>query len=168
MTDEPVTLEYAWRIHAAQGDWTARVDAKASFALTIESALLAGVISLSQGDGALANLDHDGPLWLFRIGTGLIILGVLLSMYVVAPHLRAIHLKEEAKGGAHIYFGHARYHSPADQADLMRNAVDTVDGVAAQVVRMAGIAWRKHVALLASLIVAPLGALLVSLASSTN
>lgn len=91
---------------------------------------------------------------------------MLLSIYVVAPHLRDIHLKEEAKGGAHIYFGHARYHSPSEQADLMRNSGDTVDGVAAQVVRMAGIAWRKHVALLASLLMAPLGALLVGMASS--
>lgn len=40
-------LETAWRIHAGLGEWTSKVDAKASFALALESAGVATVIALS-------------------------------------------------------------------------------------------------------------------------
>jgi hypothetical protein len=49
-------VETAWRIHTELGNWTAKVDAKASFALTLESAATAGVIALSTNDHVLANL----------------------------------------------------------------------------------------------------------------
>ncbi|MFD6548016.1 hypothetical protein, partial [Bacillus cereus] len=53
MSADPI--ETAWKIHAALVDWTGKVDTKASFALTIESALLGGVVALS-GDG---RVFHD-------------------------------------------------------------------------------------------------------------
>ncbi|MFJ8669757.1 hypothetical protein [Streptomyces sp. NPDC093600] len=52
--------ETAWRIHAALGEWTARVDAKASFALTLESAALAGIAALSDKNRLFSNLTGFG------------------------------------------------------------------------------------------------------------
>lgn len=40
-------LDTAWRIHGALVDWTGKVDSKASFTVGVESAALAGVITLS-------------------------------------------------------------------------------------------------------------------------
>jgi hypothetical protein len=54
------------------------------------------------------------------------------------------------------------------QAQYITEGVTTIDDVAAQIVRMAKIAWNKHVALLVSLIVAPMGALLIGLAGIIN
>lgn len=62
----PESHETAWRIHAAIGEWTARVDAKASFALTLESAALAGIVALSDDGHLFGDLHGWGaraPVW---------------------------------------------------------------------------------------------------------
>ncbi len=46
-------IDNAWKIHGAVSDWTKSVDSKASFVLTIEVAILAGVISLMGGSRRL-------------------------------------------------------------------------------------------------------------------
>ena len=153
------SLTTAWQIHAAQIDWTGKADAKASFALALESGLLAGIVTLSSGKGALAQL-FGWTIWPYRTGVLLIVLSALFALAVVFPQLRRWHLKDEAKSGAYIYFGHARRHTALQQQRLIEQGT-LIEEVSAQIVRMADIAWRKHNLLQASLVCAVVGAGLV-------
>ncbi|MFJ4671630.1 hypothetical protein [Kitasatospora purpeofusca] len=52
-------VKTAWQIHASSTEVTGRVDAKASFALTIESAALGAIVALSGAGVRLGRLS--GP-----------------------------------------------------------------------------------------------------------
>jgi hypothetical protein len=67
---EPVTCEEAtktaWQVHSVLAEWTRTVDAKASFALAMESAALAGVAALSGSGHRLGSVSGALPktaLW---------------------------------------------------------------------------------------------------------
>ncbi|MFF9922850.1 Pycsar system effector family protein [Streptomyces globisporus] len=116
----PEAIETAWRIHGAIGEWTARVDAKASFALTLESAATAGIIALSADDQMFSDLYGWGvraPLWL---GTMLILAGGIFATLVVVPRLRASRDLETEAPSHFIYFGHLRHREPAELATALQ------------------------------------------------
>ncbi|WP_127572568.1 Pycsar system effector family protein [Georgenia faecalis] len=129
-------LENAWRLHDAQMDWTGKVDAKAAFSLTIQSALLAAALSL------LNEMDTCIEYVLIALGVLLVMAGVAFAASVVAPRLRHKHVRAETASNF-IYFGHARGWSPDALARELRQS-DLMDQVARQVVVMADIAWEKH------------------------
>ena len=87
--DDGDALEQAWRLIAAQQDAVARVDGKASFALTLESAVLA----------AAATTEPAAHGWVSRglmlPGLGLVAAGVLFAVAVVMPQLRTRQLARE-------------------------------------------------------------------------
>ncbi|ROR64829.1 hypothetical protein EDD26_0180 [Agrococcus jenensis] len=135
--DEPSQrYENAWRLHAAQMEWTGKVDAKAAFALTVQAALLGAVVVL------LEDMKSGLEYTLLGASAVLVLAGAVFAAAVVAPQLRGRKLGEEAKSNF-IFFGHARLWKPERLARELKRS-DLVDQLAQQVVVMADIAWKKH------------------------
>jgi hypothetical protein len=159
-------VETAWRIHAELGNWTAKVDAKASFALTLESAATAGVIALSTDDHVLADLHGWGTRSLLWIGTILILTSGVFSMLVVVPRLRARKVKAEAPSNF-IYFGHLMHRESAELTTALKQA-DILPVLSRQLIAMSKIAWGKHRHVQLSFSIFAVGATLVFLAGLLN
>lgn len=122
-------------------DWTGKVDAKASFSFGIQSFVLAAVVTLIADD----KLFDDFAQWwvgLFLFGILLLGAGVTVAAVVVAPLLRSRNLKAESKID-HIYFGHLRHVSPEELEARLRDR-DILPVLSRQIARSAGIAWKKH------------------------
>ncbi|MFD9029001.1 Pycsar system effector family protein [Streptomyces parvulus] len=165
--DEHVqAVETAWRIHTELGSWTAKVDAKASFALTLESAATAGVIALSTNDHVLANLHGWGTRSLLWTGTVLILISGIFSMLVVVPRLRARKVKAEAPSNF-IYFGHLM-HREADELTTTLKQADILPVLSRQLIAMSKIAWGKHRHVQLSFSIFGVGATLIFLAGLLN
>ena len=100
-------IEDAWKIHGAVTDWTGKVDAKAAFVLTIESAVITAVL-VGRGEGQqLATLVG---LWRgIALGAGLLALGVsvVLAAMVVVPNIRRSRVSVESSSNW-IFFGHLK------------------------------------------------------------
>lgn len=135
--------EFAWRVHDSIGDWTARVDTKASIALAIEAAVLGFVVTLAIGDGALT----EAKGWIAALvlaGTIALVISVTLSVLVVFPQLRGRRSRKEYQNNF-VYFGHLRHWRPVElQKRLAANPV-RLDQLSRQLVNMSKIVWRKHV-----------------------
>lgn len=161
MNSDPI--DAAWKIHAALIDWTGKVDTKASFALTIESALLAGVVTLSGEGRVFYHLSGWAVFW-YVLGIALLIASVLCAIWVVRPRLRAANLKTEAPDNF-IYFGHLRHLTPeAVQDQLQRPSLLSV--LSKQLVEMSKIAWTKHKIVQWSLSLAPVGVLALGICAT--
>jgi len=156
-------VDTGWRIHAALADWTGKVDAKASFALTLESAVLAGVVSLSTEGRALSDLEGVASV-LYWAGIALLVLSVAFAGWVVRPRLRTSRLKREAQQGSFIYFGHLSHHEWFDVENLLREQ-DLLPVLSKQLVAMSRIAWLKHRLVQLSLTFAPSGVVLLAAAA---
>ncbi len=162
----PEATETAWRIHAAISDWTRKVDTKASFALGIESAVLAGVVTLA-GDGhRLAGLTGRWEILFFWLGVAFLISGVLAAVSVVRPRLRDENLVWEARDNF-IYFGHLQ-HWEADELAKALAERPALPVLTRQLINMSKIAWRKHQAVQWSMTLAVVGTLLVGIAAAIN
>ena len=153
-------IDTAWRIHAAQVDWTGKVDSKANFALAIESALLVGIIGASK-DGILSKLSGV-QLWSCRIGVALLVAAVVLAMSVVIPRLRSKQAKTEWKNNF-IYFGHVRHWDSDKLAEKIQDA-ELLPILSRQIIHMGDIAWIKHRGVQWSLCAGLAGAAFVGLA----
>jgi hypothetical protein len=148
--------ETAWRIHTSLSDWTGKVDNKAVFALSIESAMLAGTALLSSGPNALLDLGGTPASWLTRIGVILLGLSVLLAVAVVTPRTRGALLRVDWPENF-TYFGHLRLWDPEALAEHLRTA-DPLGSLSRQLVIMSKVAWRKALLVKLSLIIASAGA----------
>ena len=153
-------VESAWRIHGVLNDWTGKADAKASFALTIESAFLGAVIAFSNKDRALGQLTDDATLWLYRVGIVALSIAVVLAAAAVMPQIRgrpARHIWREN----FIYFGHLRHWNPGvpEQALSERELLPVLSR---QLVAMSRIAWIKYRLVQLSLFAALVGGLLIA------
>lgn len=73
VVNEDQGVDTAWKIHAAIVDWTGKVDTKASFALALESAAIAAIVSLTASGRKLSGLSGwpRATLW---IGIGCLLL----------------------------------------------------------------------------------------------
>lgn len=152
MTPDPI--DTAWKIHAALIDWTGKVDTKASFALTIESALLVGVITLSGEGRVFHHLSGWAVVW-YVLGVLLLIAGVLCAAGVVRPRLRAANLEAEAPDNF-IYFGHLRHLTP-EAVQHRLEGTPLLPVLSKQLVEMSKIAWTKHRLVQLSMSLAPFG-----------
>ena len=154
-------LQFAWRVHAALDSWTAKVDTKASISLAIETAVLGFIISLSGSEGPLSHL-RGTDLALYRVGLTLIGVAVLLVLAVVFPQLNRRGARRDWKNKM-IYFGHLRHWDVGILTKALQEESPRYEQLAAQLVQMSKIAWRKHVWLQWSLSVLVLGGLCVAI-----
>lgn len=163
---EARAVETAWRVHAELGNWTAKVDAKASFALTLDSAATAGIIALSTDDHVLAHLHGWGARVLLWSGTVLILVSGVFAMLVVVPRLRGRKVKAEAASNF-IYFGHLMHRQADELATALKNT-DILPVLSRQLIVMSKIAWAKHRHVQTSFISFGVGAALVFFAGLTR
>ncbi|WP_432084356.1 Pycsar system effector family protein [Streptomyces sp. WAC 04229] len=161
---EEKAVDTAWRIHAAVGEWTARVDAKASFALTLESAAGAGIIALSGNGNIFADLQGWASRCLLWSGCTLIMIAAAFAALVVVPRLRAASLRAEARDNF-VYFGHLMHREADELAESLR-CTEPLPALSRQLIVMSKIAWSKHRRLQLSLASFALGLCLVVLAAA--
>lgn len=135
-------LDTAWKIHAAQVDWTGKVDSKASFAFTISSAALAITVALSADGRTFSRLSEWWEQVAFWSGVALVLAGALFALLVVVPRLRSGSAQSEASKN-YIYFGHLRLWTAERLVEELTDG-DVLPVVARQSVIMATIAWGKH------------------------
>lgn len=160
----PDPVDTAWKIHSALTDWTGKVDTKASFTLTIETALLAGVATLYGSDRALSGLQGWRSI-VSGVGVAFLACAMLSAVAVVIPRLRRKrNLKAEAEAGNFIYFGHLRHLEPETIGNFITNA-EMLPVLAYQHHKMADIAWTKHRLVQVSMGMAVIGIGLVAVAA---
>jgi hypothetical protein len=158
-------VDTAWRIHSAIIDWTGKVDAKASFVLAIESAIMIAVIGLTGDNRRLSHLEGWAFL-AFAIGVGALTAGLGCVAWVVRPRLRKSNVAAEAVTN-YIYFGHARLWKPDDlEQRLIDN--DILPSIARQIVWMSDLAWDKHLFLQRSMLAGFAGTTLIGLAAALH
>jgi hypothetical protein len=150
-------IEFAWRGHAAQEHWTAKIDTKASIFFTINIAgLVAVLVSRTQTDGRLAQLGGWHQI-LTDIGILVCAIGVVVAGAAVFPLLGRV--REHRTRRDIIYFGHLRHRDPSDVARQLINLTDDqqIDQLSFQLVTMAKGNWVKHRLLQAALLLALAG-----------
>ncbi|MCT2175891.1 Pycsar system effector family protein [Dietzia cinnamea] len=162
MTD-PGPIDTAWRIHSALIDWTGKVDTKASFALTLESAILAGVVTLSGGGRALSGLTGFAS-FLYWAGIAGLAVAALFAIWVVRPQLRTSRIKRESATNF-IYFGHLSLLEPVLVETMLKDD-DKLPVLSKQLVEMSRIAWNKHRNVQWSLTIAPIGVGLLAISAA--
>jgi len=158
-------VDSAWKIHTAIVDWTGKVDSKASFALAIESAVLAGVISMTGGRRRLANLGGWAEV-LFWSGMVFLLASLLCVVYVVRPRLRSKQVSAESASNF-IFFGHLKDWNAEKLEEALRQE-DVLPVLSRQLVNMSRIAWDKHRMLQLSLTGAAIAGGLISVAALLN
>lgn len=84
--DDPRRIDLAWRIHAAILDWMGKIDAKASFTLALNGALLLGVTTLAKDDGPFHDLKGASAI-LFFIGCAFLLTSAVSALIVLFPGL---------------------------------------------------------------------------------
>ncbi|MDT5017031.1 MAG: hypothetical protein QOD39_3191 [Mycobacterium sp.] len=146
-------LAMAWRVHDAAAGSIDKADTKAGFVATLNTALLAGVLTI-------AHLDrlHTAGRVLVSLGVALMVAAVLFAVAAVLPILRARHTKHNT--GNVLYFGTVRQHSAARLADRLASE-DTVQEVCGQAVVLSRLSWLKHRLVQLSLIATVAGSNLV-------
>ncbi|MGK5640670.1 Pycsar system effector family protein [Streptomyces sp. URMC 126] len=143
----------AWRLHSALSDWTGKADVKASFALTVQSAVLL-VLGLTAGVGRGFGRTGGLATALLWAGVAALVAGLACAVLAVAPTLRA-----DVPGPAEerfVYFGHLRHWEPGALEYRLREA-DPLPALSRELVVMSRIAWRKHVYVRWSLVCAAVG-----------
>lgn len=153
--------ETAWRIHAALLDWTGKVDVKAAFALTVESAALALAAALHSGARPSPGDLPTGLSALLAVGATLLGAAALLAVLAVVPRMRVDRTARHPTPDF-IYFGHIRVLEPEELARVLRTA-DPLPALSRQLVTMSRIAWYKHCCTQASLVLAAVGLVAVAL-----
>ncbi|WAL98670.1 Pycsar system effector family protein [Streptomyces sp. Je 1-369] len=163
----PVTREEAtrtaWQVHCVLAEWTRTVDGKASFALAMESAALAGAAALSGSGhrlGSVSGVPMRTVLW---TGLALLALSAVLAILAVLPrHNRAGRVRSE-HADDFIFYGHLRHWSPDELADrLGRHA--PLPALTRQLVEMSRIVWIKQRLVRQSLLTAVGGCALITVA----
>jgi hypothetical protein len=140
----------AWRIHSALADWTGKVDTKATFCFTLESAALVVVANLTS-DGRLFDVRQTlAQKWSFTVGVALLVAGVLCAAFVVIPRMNRVAVARNWKDNT-IYFGHLRLWEASTLEKALRED-SILPSLSVQLVAMSKIAWRKHLIVQWSLI----------------
>ncbi|MFF2316974.1 Pycsar system effector family protein [Arthrobacter sp. NPDC058097] len=140
--EDKEAIDNAWKIHAAQVDWTGKVDAKASFAFALESAAIVSTVALSAQGRIFGDLNDPAAAWFYGIGLTLILVGAVFAVAVVIPRLKSDLVKSKAPDN-YIFFGHAQHWEPENLATTLKEG-DILPVISRQIVIMAEIAWQKH------------------------
>jgi hypothetical protein len=150
-----------WQVHQALGDWTGRIDGKASIALALESAGL-GIALTALGEEGWLGGATGVAVTLAVLAAGAFILAAAFSVAVVFPQLSVRKVPNGRPG--RIYFGHLRDWSP-DALALSLESDPLDEDLGRQLVVMSRVLWRKHRWLQVSLVAFFVGALLLATAT---
>ncbi|MGW0792132.1 Pycsar system effector family protein [Streptomyces sp. NPDC002911] len=153
-------VKTAWQIHAALQESTRTVDAKASFALAMESAALAGIAALSGTGRSLGRVTGFAE---FALWAGVVLIGLsaILAVLVVLPRHNGQGRSPDPGADEFLFYGHLRHWAPDDLAQRLAGT-DALPSLSSQLVVMSAIAWTKHRRVQQSLLLAVAGSLLVA------
>lgn len=168
---EPVSREEAtktaWQVHSVLTDWTRTVDAKASFALAMESAALAGATALSGSGHRLSGVSGTLPKTALWTGLALLALSAVLAILAVLPrHNRAGQVRSDHVDDF-IFYGHLRHWGPDELADHLGQHAP-LPALTRQLVEMSRIVWIKQRLVRQSLLTAVGGCALIAVAGLTG
>jgi hypothetical protein len=161
----PAAVEFAWKVHAAQEAWTAKVDGKAAIVLSLETAVLAALFAVESPRLLLGRLVGWHSV-LADTGVGLHVIAVALAAAAVIPLLgRTREHKVEHANNA-IYFGHLRHWRHDQLSDRLRHLSpdDELQQLGRQLVALSRRNWRKHRNLQLSMLAALVGSALIGTA----
>ncbi|WP_433477987.1 Pycsar system effector family protein [Spirillospora sp. CA-142024] len=131
-------------MHQALHDWTAKVDAKASVILTLETAILSMIIVFA-GHGKRLDRLSEWETWGFRGGVALLVAAIALAGSAVFPQLNR---RDARRNWAqnYVYFGHLRRWTPAELVGALENGGDHRSKLvlSTQLIALSKIVWRKH------------------------
>ncbi|MFI8459550.1 Pycsar system effector family protein [Kitasatospora sp. NPDC085464] len=139
---------------------TGRVDSKASFALTIESAALGAIVALSGTGTTLGRTSGALPATAFWLGVAILALAAIAAVSVVVPRGGG---KHESDAPNFVYYGQLRHWTP-DRLATELDGADLLPLLSRQLVEMSRIIWIKDRRVRQSLLLAIAGCCLVALA----
>jgi hypothetical protein len=145
-----INLESAWRAHAAQEGWAAKVDTKASIFLAVDGVVLSAVLTARRQEGShLASLD-GWPDDVLTVALVLCGIGGVLAIMLVFPILGG---RDPMRSTGTIYFGDLRRRRVGELAQQLASLSleDQFTQVSQQLVAMAWRTWLKHRLLQAAL-----------------
>lgn len=157
--------EFAWRVHEAQEAWTAKVDAKASIVLSLETAVMAALFAVQSPSLLLGRLTGWRSM-LADVGVGLHVIAVVLAAAAVIPMLgrTKIHRAERMQNA--IYFGHLRHWKPDQLLPWLAqmSPQQELDQLNRQLIALSRRNWRKHRNLQLAMLAALFGAAIIGIA----
>ncbi|MFI2368485.1 Pycsar system effector family protein [Streptomyces sp. NPDC018833] len=153
-------VKTAWQIHSSLHESTRTVDAKASFALAMESAALAGIAALSGSGRALDRVTGPAAAALWA-GVALIGLSAVLAVLAVIPRHGGEGRSPAPGEDEFLFYGHLRHWSPDDLAQQLVR-IDPLPTLSRQLIVMSAITWTKHRRVQQSLLLAVVGSAMVA------
>ncbi|WP_327070921.1 DUF5706 domain-containing protein [Kitasatospora sp. NBC_01250] len=162
-------LDAAWRIHGSLCDWIGRVDVKASFALSLETAALVAITTLlqtAQSSGTYSQRRQTTTVVDLWFSAVLIAAGLVFAIAAVAPRIGSRSDTDDWRHNA-IYFGHLRRWNADELANELADQ-DLLPALSRQLVTLSRIAWAKHVRVRASLVLGGIGVTLAAMPAITN
>jgi hypothetical protein len=158
-------VEFAWRVHAAQEAWTAKVDAKASIVLSLETAVLAALFAVQSPRLLLGRLIGWRSM-LADIGVGLHVIAVVLAAAAVIPMVGRTKLHRAEHTQNAIYFDHLRHWKPEQLKQWLAHMSpeQELEQLNRQLIALSRRNWRKHRNLQLAMLVALLGAATIGVA----
>lgn len=135
---------YAWQVHDGLHEWTAKVDAKASVILTIETAILGMIVVFAGQDHRLDRMT-GWETWDFRAGVALLVGAIILAGAAVFPQLNRRDVRRAWRHN-YVYFGHLRRWEPQELVNAVESggAAQTKLVLGTQLIAISKIVWRKH------------------------
>ncbi|POX57044.1 hypothetical protein C3489_02000 [Streptomyces sp. Ru71] len=166
VSEEEATRQ-AWQLQGALSELTRTADAKASFALAIESATLAAMAALANSRHGLGQVSGSLPRAALWTGVALLGLSAVMAVLAVLPR----HGREGRTRAHHpddlVFYGHIRHLTPAELADGLRGH-RPLPALSRQLVAMSRILWVKQRLVRQSLLTAVAGGALVAVAALTG
>ena len=158
-------IEFAWRVHAAQETWTAKVDGKAAIVLSLETAVLAALFAVQSPNLLLGRLIGWRSI-MSDTGVAFHIAAVVFAAAAVIPMLGPRGRHKAEHGNNAIYFGHLRYWSDTRLAPWLEQLrpEEELKQLSRQLVELSRRNWRKHRHLQLSMLSALIGSALIGIA----
>jgi hypothetical protein len=155
-------IEFAWRVHAAQETWTAKVDGKAAIVLSLETAVLAALFAVQSPNLLLGRLVGWRSI-IADIGVAFHITAVAFAAAAVIPLLGPCARHKAEHGNNAIYFGHLRYWNDERLAHWLAKLRpdEELKQLSRQLVELSRRNWRKHRYLQLSMLAALTGSVLI-------
>jgi hypothetical protein len=156
-------IEFAWRVHQAQEQWSTRADTKATVVFTVEAAVIAAVVA-AFGNTTLAGVIVGWRLVLVWLGIIASVVAIAAASIVVMPQLGRRESMEQ--DGHFIYFGDLRFWHPDDLAAKLTDLseAEQIVELSVQLTRTSVGNWRKYFLLRAAVVAALIGAVILVVA----
>lgn len=137
-----MSVESCWRVHSTLEASSAKADAKASILLAFQGG---GLILAATSTDVIAPVGGV-PAYVTACGVAMIIAAMLLAALAIAPSLGSSSCHTADRRDEWIYFGHVRQWDSTGLAARMGrlSEQDQVRALAAQLVAISRITWRKH------------------------